>query len=149
MPPPVSIVGFGLTKFAEMTIRNDAATVIVTNESVAAVSCAIYCWVIGEEIVRIGSSNQPLRSRVIGTGRWIEARLRGTAQISNPLKLAKEIEDARRWADRLKEPNLIAEVYGRRGTIAATPLGDICLYLSEENWLLEKFRPPLNNSHFR
>jgi len=147
--PVESIAGFGLVKFAEMTIRNDAAAVNFIDEPTAAATCAIYCWIIDGEIVRIGSSKQSLKKRIIGTGRWIETRLQGTARISDPGTKEKETDDAKRWALRLKDANAVAEVYGRSGTIVTTPLGEINVYLSEENWLLEQFKPPLNNSYFR
>ncbi len=75
--------------------------------------------------------------------------MQGTARISDPGTKEKETDDAKRWALRLKDANAVAEVYGRSGTIVTTPLGEINVYLSEENWLLEQFKPPLNNSYFR
>ena len=141
---------YRMEKFAEMRFSDELESLIeFTNDSIAQTPCGVYVWVIEGEIVRIGSSKEKLRSRIRGAGRWLQHRLQGTAKTKDEIRRQKELADALRWKKRLYKTGRHAEVWGRGGTIVRTPIGEINTYLAEENALLQRHKPALNNSHFR
>lgn len=145
-----TIRGYGMTKLATFEITMDCTSVITfVDEKSAAVPRGLYAWIIDGQIVRIGSSKNPLAMRIKSHGSWIEARLKDTFKVKDPKRRIKEIADAERWKKLLCGTGRVAEVWGREGTIVETPAGTINTYLAEENALLERHKPPLNNSHFR
>ncbi len=135
--------------FAEMSLHNNHAIMKITNSQIAQQVKGIYAWVYDEEIVRIGSSKDSLEKRILGHGRWIEMRLQGITKVSNPERVQKELADAQRWRSLLENEGSKATVWGRSGTIVTSPIGELNIYLAEENKLLERHKPPLNNSFFR
>lgn len=112
------------------------------NENASRLERCIYAIVIGEDIVRIGGSKSPLKCRI----------RRYPADINK--SLAKTVEDgkgtprweAESWRSRLQEHDKPGLVWARQGTTVESPIGTINIYLSEEQYLLEKFNPPLNRS---
>jgi len=141
---------YAMRPFAIMRLVNgNECQVEITDDNGADIERGIYAWVIGGQIARIGSNKNTLRSRTMGTGRWITMRLQKITKVSNPNRVKAEYEDAMRWKTMLDTNGLAAETWGRVGTIVTTPVGDLNTYLAEENLLLERHKPPLNNSHFR
>jgi hypothetical protein len=140
---------YGMAKFGELRLAGNTLAVSFTDDRMAEVARGIYAWVIDRKIVRIGSSRAPLRNRTNDHAKWIERRLCGLAKISDPKKLQGQLQDALRWKTAMETCGSYAEVWGRQGTVVDSPLGPINIYLAEENFLLERHRPPFNNSHFR
>lgn len=139
----------GFKKFAKFQIQDDLTSKLkFLDNNTADEKRAIYAWVIDGKIVRIGCCQSTLRERISVAARWMELRLLGKSKVKNEIRRAKELKDAKRWENILWEKGKFAEVWGRGGTIADTPVGKINIYLAEENVLLQKFKPPLNNSHF-
>lgn len=140
----------GFNKFAEFRILDDLTSELrLSDHDTADEERAIYAWVIDGEIVRIGCCQSTLRKRISDAARWMELRLLKTSRVKDEKRRAKEYKDAKRWKCRLWKTDKFAEIWGRGGTIVDTPIGKINIYLAEENALLQKFKPPLNNSYQR
>lgn len=138
-----------MVRFATSTISSDGIVgMTILNQSIANVELGIYGWLIKDEIVRIGSSKGSLGGRAKFHQRWIELRLTGKCRLKDSKRLAKETADAKRWQAELAGGET-ADLWGRAGTVLQTSVGTLNLYLSEENALLERHKPRLNNSHFR
>jgi hypothetical protein len=140
---------YGMVPICEFGIATDGTcSLVVRDADVADQSCGLYIWLIEDEIVRIGSSKAPLIDRMKSHSRWIELRLTGQCRVSDPKKLARQTEDARRWQQALSGGKR-ATAWARQGTMVESPVGYINTYLAEENVLLERYKPRFNNSHFR
>lgn len=139
----------GFRKFGELKLFENSLSVTFTDPLIAGTEKGVYAWILGGEIVRIGASQAPLQQRAKLHGRWIEARLQGAARISNARKLESQTDEARRWKEALAKHDGYAEVWGRQGTIVQTPMGPLNVYLAEENFLLQRYKPIFNNSYFR
>lgn len=149
IPDLKALEQYGFVPFGKFGIaQTGESTLQFIDEAVADYRRGIYTWVIDKEIVRIGASKNPLRARAKQHSRWIEMRLLGIAKITDEKKLAKQTEEAKRWQAALTNGRS-AIIWGRRGTIVKTPVGELNTYLAEENALLEAYRPKFNNSFFR
>jgi len=124
-------------------------TLKILNKNIAETDKAIYAWTANNEIVRIGTSTSTLEKRISSAARWIEVRLKDTVGTKNPQRREKEYKDALRWKQILIDQKAEMFVWGRQGTIVKTPVGSFSAYLAEENILLSRHKPILNNSHFR
>jgi hypothetical protein len=139
---------YGLVQCAKFQIIDKTkCEVEILDETICSTDRAIYVWMIDDKIVRIGSSKGILKNRLTNHGKWIEKRLKNPESFQNE-RGRKELADAHRWLDALISCK-VAIAWGRSGTIVNTPVGELNTYLAEENFLLEKHKPPLNNSHFR
>ena len=117
----------------------------ITDQEAATWTCAIYAFVIGDEICRIGSSKGPLGIRLRAWSRDLAARL---SNMTNERKMATSAREAGEWRARL-ERNGPGLVLARKGTVVTTPVGTISTYLDEESVLIGRHLPPLNNSKHR
>ena len=106
---------------------------------------AIYAFLIGEEICRIGSSKGRLETRMRSWSRDLTRRL---SDMTAETKMATSAVEAARWRERLERcgPGL---VLARPGTVIDTPIGRISAYLDEESVLIGRHCPALNNSKHR
>jgi hypothetical protein len=117
----------------------------LTEQEAGSWTCAIYAFLIGDEICRIGSSKGLLGVRLSSWTRDLTARL---SDMDNPKKMATNAVEAAQWRMRLERcgPGL---VFARIGTVVTTPVGEISTYLDEESVLIGRHLPALNNSKHR
>ena len=95
-------------------------------------TCAIYAFLIGDEIVRIGSSKSPLRSRFRAWQNDVSRALAGEKS-PTPTEQAEEFRA-------LLKANAGA-VFARPGTVLWSPIGEFNAYLAEEKALIERHLP--------
>jgi hypothetical protein len=98
----------------------------------------VYAQVIGDRIVRVGSSMGPFGKR-FGTDAdgWLTGALRGT----NPHAPKWE---APAWQKALQAHSGVAEIYAHEAPKFETKTGTHSIYLSEETDLLKRHCPPFN-----
>jgi hypothetical protein len=97
---------------------------------------AIYAFVIGGEVKRIGSSKGKLGVRFKSWNRDVTATLCGKPKSTPP-------SEAEAWRDLLRRHGA-GEVYARIATIVATPVDTFPAYMDEESVLLNRHRPEPN-----
>lgn len=133
--------GYGLAPFATVHLDGDRFLIDITGPDVASREKSIYAFVIGGEIVRIGSSKAVLASRMRSWERDVSGALSGRKTSTPPW-------EAEAWRELLtKYPG--GAVYARTGTIVETPVGTFSAYLDEESLLIGRYRPALNRNFHR
>jgi len=148
--PYATVESYGFVKLASLGLSPDGeASISILDPSLCASPKGIYAWIIGDVLARIGSTQAPLADRARQQGRWITLRLQNKSKLKNMQRRERELADALRWKALLDANAGQGEMWGRPGTVVTTPVGEISTYLAEENVLLRRHRPPLNNSHFR
>jgi hypothetical protein len=136
--------GFGPVGTVE--IVGDQFKIKITSAEITKQDCCIYAFTIGDEVLRVGSSKAPLRSRFKMWERDVSKALKGG-------KSSTSQAEAGDWRAALKDGQ--GTIFARKGTLVSTPIDEICAYLSEESWLIgyfKKMNPPqcrLNHSSHR
>ena len=100
----------------------------------------IYIHTIDNEIIRVGSSKNKLKRRMKSWERDVSKSLNGE-------KSSTPLWESKMWDNLLKDK--IGILFGRKGTIVSTPVGEFNSYLSEESFLIGKFLPKMNRSKHR
>jgi hypothetical protein len=100
----------------------------------------IYIHTIEDEIIRVGSSKNKLKSRMLSWERDVSKSLKGQ-------KSSTPLWEGELWNKILK--NKVGTFYAREGTVVTTPCGKMNSYLSEESYLIGKFLPKMNRSKHR
>lgn len=132
---------YGLRPFADVRLEHERFVIEVIDEDTAALEKCIYAFVVGGEIVRIGSSKARLGHRMKIWQRDVTRRLGGHPSSTPPWEAAA-------WKERLIRHGGGA-VYARQGTWMSTPVGSFNAYLDEESLLIGRHLPPLNRSKHR
>ena len=135
------LLSYGMTEIASIDIQADQFRITVTDTETTKLDHCIYAFVIGDEIVRIGSSKAPLLSRLKSWERDVTKRLMGKDS-STPQW------EADGWRTRLAA-HQTGQLFARRGTTVRTPVGEFPVYLDEESVLIGRHLPPLNGSKHR
>ena len=100
----------------------------------------IYIHTIDNEIIRVGSSKNKLKIRMKSWERDVSKSLNGE-------KSSTPLWESKMWDNLLKDK--VGILFGRKGTIVSTPVGEFNSYLSEESFLIGKFLPKMNRSKHR
>ena len=132
----------GFRRCARITLERTDFKVEIEDHDACSLTCCIYAFVIGDEIVRIGSSKAPLKSRIRSYEGYVGGRLKGR-------KTGTPEWEAQCWKSRLDSAGGVGWVFARRGTEVTTPVGKFPTYLDEESILIGRFKPPLNRSTHR
>ena len=132
----------GFRRCARFTLEGVDFRVEIECEETCSLTCCIYAFVIGGEIVRIGSSKAKLKKRILTYPYYVGGRLQGRNTDTSEL-------EAQDWKSRLDRAGGVGFVFARRGTEVTTPVGTFPTYLDEESILLGRFKPPLNRSKHR
>ncbi len=133
--------GYGLAPFATVRLDRDSFLIEIADHEIASREKSIYAFVIGDEIVRIGSSKAVLASRMRSWQRDVSGALSGRKTSTPPW-------EAEAWRE-LLTTHPVGTVYARIGTVVETPVGTFSAYLDEESLLIGRYRPPLNRSGHR
>ena len=131
---------YGFTRFAEVRIEGDEFLIDIEDDELARRPMCLYAFVVGDEIVRIGSSKAPLGSRMGSWRRDVSGALAGK-RTSTPL------EEADGWRELLS--SRAGAVYARPGTEVTTQIGTFNAYMAEESHLIGLHRPRQNRSMHR
>lgn len=102
---------------------------------------SVYAFLIGEEIVRIGSSKGVLRTRFNAWQRDITNAMCGRRSSAPPW-------EGEFWLSMLPS-GVTGTVWARKGTTITTPAGRFNAYLSEESHLIGRHLPRMNRSKHR
>lgn len=128
---------YGLVKVGRIALP-DALTfqVLLEHPEAALWERVIYAFLVGDEIMRVGSSKGRFSHRVSAWTRDVTKALRGQRS-STPLW------EAEAWRDHLMKHNG-GEVFARVATTVVTPVGEFPAYMDEESILINRHRPRLN-----
>jgi hypothetical protein len=129
---------YGLKPVAKFWIEENQFHVELTDLETTALERCVYAFTIDDEIVRVGSSKAPLRTRFATWRRDVSKALNG-------LKSATPLDEGVRWREALDGRNH-GVIYARPGATVHTPLGEISAYLDEECVLIARYKPRLNRS---
>ena len=136
-----ALASYGFRRVTRFFLHDGNVELEIEDETMAKIDRAVYAYLIGNEIVRIGSSKAPLRQRMLASRRHITSALHG-------LKSPTPEWEAQGWKERL-ERHGEGQIYARRGTEVTTPVGKFPAYLDEESLLIGRYMPPLNRSKNR
>ena len=127
-----AIKSYGMMPVARFRVEGDSFQIEITDAGLAQEERCIYAFVIGDDIVRIGSSKAKLATRL---GAW---RRDVSAAFQNRRSPTSQNE-ADGWKAALG--NTEGMIFARTGTIVITPVGEISAYLDEECVLIARHRP--------
>ena len=137
-----TLKGYGMNRIGRVEMP-DAATfrVVVEQPEAARWERAIYAFVVGDEIVRVGSSKGLLGGRLNSWTRDVSKAFRGDFGSTGE-------EEAAKWRAclTLHKGGL---VFARVGTVVTTPVGTFPVYKDEESVLIGRHKPRMNNSKDR
>lgn len=137
----VTLANYGLKPVANVHITGGKFIVETTNPEAMRLTESIYAFLIGEEIVRIGSSKGVLRTRFNAWQRDITNAMHGFRSSAPPW-------EGQFWLGVLP-PGTSGTVWARQGTTITTPAGTFNAYLSEESFLIGHHLPRMNRSKHR
>lgn len=135
-----TLISYGFEPLATLKIVGDSFLVEVTNEDLASLTLCLYAFVVGDEIVRIGSSKAPLAARMRSWQRDVSGALAGK-RTSTPAT------EAEVWRTLLTGRE--GSAYARQGTEVTTQVGTFNAYMAEESFLIGLHRPRQNRSMHR
>ncbi len=138
--PVTALESCGFLRFAEVRIEGDTFLIKVEDQEIAREPMCLYAFVVGDEIVRIGSSKAPLGARMRSWQRDVSGALAG-GRTSTPPK------EAQGWRELLSGRS--GAVYARQGTEVTTQVGTFNAYMAEESYLIGLYRPRQNRSMHR
>ncbi len=132
---------YGLVPVATVRIVDGHFKIEISDSDMLERDRCIYAFLVGNEIVRIGSSKAPLKVRLKAWER----------DVTNALQRRKSptpTKEADQWDAMLKQHGS-GMIFARPGTVVKTPVGEISTYLDEESVLIGKHKPRLNRSKHR
>jgi hypothetical protein len=132
---------YGFKHIALVQIVADCFKIEILDEDVGLLERCVYAFVVGNEIVRVGSSKAPLRKRLREWERDVTNALMGNNSRTPP-------DEANGWKDALSK-HKVGSVFARQGTVVTTPVGTFNSYLDEESILIGRYRPRFCNNFHR
>jgi hypothetical protein len=127
------LLRYGLRPIASVHIRDDRFTIDVTDQSALDLERCIYAFVVGDEVLRIGSSKGRLKTRLRAWQNDVSNALCGKSYRTPQAEAAV-------WRQSL-EKHKTGQLYARAGTVAVTPVGELNLYMVEESVLIGRHQP--------
>jgi hypothetical protein len=119
---------YGLKPVARVYIEGKDLKIMLDDLEAAKHKECIYAFLSGNGYFRIGSSKEPLRSRLKDYVRDISHALKGEKSPAPP-------EEAEKWRKALP-PGSFGVIYARQGTEVTTPIKKFRAYLDEESLLI-------------
>lgn len=136
-----TLFAYGLSPVATVRIVNRKFEIAVFKDEVLQLEKCIYAFLVGDEIVRIGSSKGKLGKRFRSWQRDVTNALNGK-------KSSTSDSEAKEWENILDKAGF-GTIYARQGTMVTTAVGNFPAYLDEESLLIGKHLPRLNRSKHR
>lgn len=127
-----TLLAYRMRELGSISIKGDTFSFNVEDARSLEMTCAIYAFLIGEEIVRIGSSKSPLRHRFRAWQNDVSRALAGQKS-PTPFRQAEEFRTL------LEERP--GAVFARPGTMVWSSIGEFNAYLAEEKALIERHTP--------
>jgi hypothetical protein len=131
---------YGFAPLGKVRIDGDDFNIEITDAELARRPMCIYAFVVADEIVRIGSSKAPLKSRMGSWHRDVSGALAGK-RTSTPTS------EAAAWRSLLADVE--GSIYAKPGTVVTTQVGTFNAYMAEESYLIGVHRPKQNRSMHR
>ena len=131
---------YGFAPLGKVRVDGDDFIIEITDPELANQTMCLYAFLVGDEIVRIGSSKAPLASRMRSWQRDVSGALAGR-RTSTPAS------EAAGWRSLLTGAE--GAIYARRGTEVTTQVGSFNAYMAEESYLIGLHRPKQNRSMHR
>ena len=128
------IINYGLRPVGTVRIIEDDFVVELIDSNIATQSRCIYAFLVRDVVIRVGSSQKPLRVRMRQWERDVSRALKG-------LRSPCRAEEAMIWREVLSDK--YGRVFARMGVVASTPLGELDIFQVEEAALITKFQPRL------
>ena len=119
---------YGLKPVARVHLADRELIIDITDPETVKLRKCVYAFLMGGEVVRIGSSKSPLENRLKDYTRDISNALKGK-------KSPAPDQEARKWKERLPAGSS-GVIYARQGTMVKTPIGEFPAYLDEESILI-------------
>ena len=127
------LLNYGMQRIGTVQIVEDRFEIRLTDHSSRELERCIYAFMVGDEVLRIGSSKGKLGSRLRAWQNDVSNALNGDFRRTPQEEVAV-------WRSALMEHRR-GEIYARVGTIASSPVGTFNLYLNEERALIERYKP--------
>jgi hypothetical protein len=121
---------YGLKPVARVHIEGKDLKITIVDLEAAKHKECVYAFLMGDGYFRIGSSKEPLRSRLRDYERDISHALKEEKSPAPP-------EEAEKWRKALP-PGSSGDIYARQGTEVTTPIGTFRVYMDEESLLIGK-----------
>lgn len=136
-----TLAGYGFAVVANLWIDERRFIIEPVDHGAMALTGSVYAFLIGDEIVRFGSSKAVLANRFRTWQRDV------TGSLAEKVTSTPEWEAAL-WLEKLP-PGVTGTVWARVGTTVTTPAGTFNAYMAEESFLIGKHLPVLNRSKHR
>ena len=137
----IQLSEYGFVPVATVRIADRRFIIEITNYEIAQLEKCIYAFLVGDIIVRIGSSKARLANRLKSWDRDVTKTLNGK-------KSSTPSEEAAGWDKELSQHGT-GTIFARQGTVVTTPVGTFCAYLDEESVLIGRYLPLFNRSKHR
>jgi hypothetical protein len=119
-----------LVPVARVRIEDQELKIEITDLKTTERKECIYAFLIGNKVVRIGSSKAPLKDRLKDYERDITSALIGK-------KSSAPEQEAKKWRE-LLPAGTSGVIYARQGKMVKTPVGKFRAYMDEESILIGK-----------
>ena len=124
---------YGLQMVGTVTLENGRFAIKISNLLAQNFERCIYAYVVGDEILRFGSSKKKLGGRIRAWQSDVSKAFAG--DYSRTPQREADI-----WRDMLIKHQL-GYLYAREGTRVVTPVGEFNLYQYEERALIDRHQP--------
>ncbi len=124
------LIKYGLKRVARVRLADRELIIKITDPDAVKLQKCIYAFLIGGEVVRVGSSKAPLQGRLRNYERHITNAL-------HHKKSPTPDEEAKKWR-KLLRGGTSGEIYARQGPMVKSPIGEFPAYLDEESILIGK-----------
>jgi hypothetical protein len=126
---------YALRPVGTARIRDNIFVIEIIDHEIFAQSRCLYAFLVDDEIVRVGSTQNRLRVRMRQWERDVSRALQG-------LKSPTRQEEAKAWRE-LLHGDKYARIFARMGTVAYTGVGPLNTFRIEEEALIGEFQPRL------
>ena len=128
-----TLFNYAMQRIATVRIEGNKFIIDITDRSAESLEKCIYSFLVGDEILRIGSSRGKLKSRLRAWQNDVSNALTGKSFRTPP-------EEAAIWKSALAKHGT-GQFFARSGTEVRTPVGTLNVFLDEESVLIGRHQP--------